>query len=176
MCGLVNGGVSVAALARHRLGAAWLGSLIRSRRSALMAVMDLVALKEMFRAAPFVADLGMELESVGAGECVTTLNVSPRHLQQNGFVHAGVQATMADHSAGAAAATQAPAGCYVVTAEIKVSFLRAAKGERLICRSRVLKPGRQFSFAESELYCVSVDTEQLVAKASATMAIITLIK
>lgn len=135
-----------------------------------MASADIAALREAFRAAPFVADLGMELESVGAGECVTTLRVAPRHLQQNGFIHAGVQVTMADHTAGAAASTQSPAGCYVVTAEIKVSFLRAAKGERLICRSRVLKPGKQLTFVESEVFCVSSGMEHRVAKASATMA------
>lgn len=135
-----------------------------------MASTDIGELRELFRAAPFVANLGMELESVGNGECVTTLRVEPRHLQQNGFVHAGVQATMADHTAGAAASTLAAAGCYVVTAEIKVSYLRAAKGERLICRAKVLKPGKQMSFVESEVLCVADGREHLVAKASATMA------
>jgi uncharacterized protein (TIGR00369 family) len=133
---------------------------------------DLTALRQLFRAAPFVADLGMDLESVGAGECVTVLNVAQRHLQQNGFIHAGVQATMADHTAGAAASTQVPAGCYVVTAEIKVSYLRAAKGEQLRCRSKVLKSGKQLAFVESEVFCTSAGKELLVAKASATMAVV----
>lgn len=133
---------------------------------------DLAALREIFRAAPFVADLGMELASVGAGECVTVLHVAQRHLQQNGFIHAGVQATMADHTAGAAASTQVQAGFYVVTAEIKISYLRAAKGEQLRCRSKVLRPGRQFAFVESEVFCVSDGREVLVAKASATMAVV----
>lgn len=132
---------------------------------------DLTALREIFRAAPFVADLGMELESVGAGECVTVLHVAPRHLQQNGFIHAGVQATMADHTAGAAASTQVPADRYVVTAEIKISYLRAAKGDQLRCRSKVLKPGKHFAFVESEVFCASAGEEVLVAKASATMAV-----
>ena len=133
---------------------------------------DLTALREAFRAAPFVADMGMELESLGDGECVSLLHVAQRHLQQNGLIHAGVQATMADHTAGAAAFTQVQAGCYVVTAEIKISYLRAAKGERLRCRSRILKPGRQFTFVESEVFCISAGKEVLVAKASATMAVV----
>ncbi len=137
-----------------------------------MSATDLATLKELFRRAPFIADLGLELDSIGAGECVTVLKVEQRHLQQNGFVHAGVQATMADHTAGAAASTLAAAGCYVVTAEFKLSLVRAAKGERLICRSRVLKPGKQFTFAESEVFCVSSGEERLVAKASATLAVV----
>lgn len=137
-----------------------------------MVTTDLATLKKIFRAAPFVADLGIELESIGPGECVTTLKAEPRHLQQNGFIHAGVQAAMADHTAGAAASTQAPAGSYVVTAEIKISFLRAAKGEQLICKSKVLKSGKQLSFMESEVLCGSGAAMQLVAKASATMAMV----
>lgn len=133
---------------------------------------DLDTMKERFRCAPFVADVGLELESLGAGECVTCLDIEPRHLQQNGFVHAGVQATMADHSAGAAAFTCVAAGDSVVTVEFKLSLLRAARGERLVCRSRVLKSGTQFCFAESEVYCVSSGEERLVAKASATLAVV----
>jgi len=133
---------------------------------------DISTLREAFRRAPFVAEMGLELESLGSGECVTFLDIEPRHLQQNGFVHAGVQATMADHSAGAAAFTLVREGCYVVTAELKLSLLRAAQGERLICRSSVLKPGKQISFVESEVYCVSSGEERLVAKASATMVVV----
>ena len=51
-----------------------------------MSVPDLATLQKMFRQAPFVADIGMELESLGDGECVTVLRVEPRHLQQNGVV------------------------------------------------------------------------------------------
>lgn len=133
---------------------------------------DLTALREIFRAAPFVADLGLELESLFEGECVTVLRVAQRHLQQNGFIHAGVQATMADHTAGAAASTRIPGGCYVVTAEIKVSYLRAARGDQLRCRSKVLRSGRQLAFVESEVYCASAGKEDLVAKASVTMAVV----
>ena len=138
-----------------------------------MSNTDIAMLKELFRRAPFIADLGMELESLGAGECITSLTVEPRHLQQNGFVHAGVLAAMADHSAGAAAFTLVGKGSYVLTAEFKLSLLRAARGERLRCQSKVLKAGRRFSFAESEIYCDSLGEKQLVAKASATMVVVT---
>ena len=62
-------------------------------------------LERIFEAAPFVASLGIHLVTIEMGMCKTQLDVEPRHLQQNGFVHAGVQATMADHTAGGAAAT-----------------------------------------------------------------------
>lgn len=137
-----------------------------------MSVPDLATLQKMFRQAPFVADIGMELESLGDGECVTVLRVEPRHLQQNGVVHAGVQATMADHTAGAAASTVTPTGGAVMTAEFKISLLRAARGDLLRCRARVLKTGAKLVFVESEVWCTASADEQLVAKASATMSVL----
>lgn len=138
-----------------------------------MPVPALTDLKQMFRAAPFVAELGLELESIGAGECSTALELRPEHLQQYGFVHAGVLATVADHTAGAAAYTLAAEGSRIVTAEFKLSILRAATGGRLTCRASVLKPGRQFTFVESEVSCSGGGETRLVAKASATIAVLT---
>lgn len=137
-----------------------------------MAQPTLEQLKAIFNRAPFIADLGIELESLAAGECTTSLRLQQRHLQQDGFVHAGVQATIADHTAGAAAATLAPEGRLVLTAEFSVKLLRAARGERLVCRAKVLKPGNQLVFVESEVFAATAEREVLVAKVSATMVVI----
>lgn len=137
-----------------------------------MPMPPVAELKRLFRAAPFVAELGLELESIGPGECVTSLALEPRHLQQYGAAHAGVLATVADHTAGAAAYSLVPDDCRIVTAEFKLSILRAVSGGRLECRARVLKPGRQFSFVESEVFCIDSGESRLVAKASATIAVL----
>jgi len=127
-------------------------------------------LRRIFRAAPFIADLGIEPISVADGTCVTHLELLPRHLQQDGFVHAGVQATMADHTAGAAAATVAQPGNIVLTTEFKIHLLRPARGQYLECIAKVLKPGRLLTIVESEVYCQSESRRVLVAKVIATMA------
>ena len=136
------------------------------------AVLD--EIQRIFRAARFVSDLGIELESVGDGECVTTLEIENRHLQQDGYVHAGVHATIADHTAGVAAATVPRDRRAVLSVEFKLNLLRAAKGKRLICRATVLKPGRQFSVVESEVYCDDGEAERLASKMTATMAYVPL--
>lgn len=127
-----------------------------------------------FRQAPFIADLGIELLELSKGMCVTGLSLERRHLQQGGFVHAGVQATMADHTAGAAASTLVPRGQVVLTVEFKLNLLRPARGERLLCRARVLKPGRQLSVVESEVAILEGSEERLVSKMTATMSIVAL--
>ncbi len=129
-------------------------------------------LERIFSAAPFVANLGIRLVSLGSGTCETELNVEPRHLQQDGFVHAGVQATMADHTAGGAAATMIEPDHIVLTVEFKINLLRAAKGDRLTCRSKVLKPGSRLIVVESEVLCEVEGTSKLVSKTTASMAVV----
>lgn len=129
-------------------------------------------LREIFRSAPFIASLGIELESVGEGECRTSLATRPEHLQQNGVVHAGVLATLADHTAGGAAASVLPAGSYPLTAEFKINLLRAASGKTLRCTARVLKPGRNIVVAESEVFSGEDANAVLVAKAIVTLAVV----
>ncbi len=129
-------------------------------------------LQRIFNAAPFVVNLGIRLMSLGSGICETELDVEPRHLQQNGFVHAGVQATMADHTAGGAAATMIEPDHIVLTVEFKTNLLQSAKGDRLTCRSKVLKPGSRWIVVESEVQCENEGTSTLVSKTTATMAVI----
>jgi uncharacterized protein (TIGR00369 family) len=129
--------------------------------------------ERIFRNAPFIAELGLRLESVGAGTCTSVLPLEPRHLQQEGFVHAGVQATVADHTAGGAAASLLRGGQHILSAGFQIHLLRAAKGERLVCRARVLKAGSKLSVVESEVFCVAAGAESLVSKATVTLAVIT---
>jgi uncharacterized protein (TIGR00369 family) len=127
-------------------------------------------LRRIFGAAPFIADLGIEPISAADGACITQLELQPRHLQQDGFVHAGVQATMADHTAGGAAATVAPPGHIVLTTEFQLHLLRPARGRRLECVATVLKPGRTLTVVESEVYCHYESRRVLVSKATVTIA------
>ena len=132
---------------------------------------DLDTLRRFFASSPFMVDLGVEPIAVGEGSVTTVLAVANRHLQHTGVVHAGVIAALADHSMGAAAQTMAADGHWVLTAEFKTSLLRGASGERLECEAWVLKPGRQVSFTEAEVYAVAGSERRLVAKASGTMAL-----
>ncbi len=129
-------------------------------------------MRTIFHRAPFIGDLGITLEDLGPGWCESSLAVAPKHRQQDGYVHAGVQATIADHTAGGAAGTLAAEGDLVLTVEFKINFLRPAEGERLRCRSTILRQGRTLNVAESEVFATRGGSEKLVAKAMVTLALV----
>jgi len=128
--------------------------------------------REIFQQAAFVSDLGIRLADLGPGWCESVLTVAPKHRQQDGYVHAGVQATIADHTAGGAAGTLAAEGDLVLTVEFKINFLRPALGERLRCRATVLRQGKTLNVAESEVFAERDGSEKLVAKAMVTLAVV----
>jgi len=128
--------------------------------------------RRVFDEAPFVSDLGVVLDRIAPGECETSLRLERRHLQQDGFAHAGVLATLADHTAGAAAATLVGPSEYVLSVEFKINLLRPAHGERLRCRATVLKPGSRIDVVESELWAEDHGESKLVAKAMVTLAVL----
>ena len=135
-------------------------------------MLDLDKARRFFLSAPFMADLGIEPVAVSEGRMRTELAVAPRHLQHTGQVHAGVMATLADHTMGAAAQTTAPEGYWIITAELKTSLLRPGRGDRLVCVASVIKPGRQVCFTEAEVFAENGGQRTLVCKASATMAVV----
>lgn len=122
-----------------------------------------------FNEARFISDLGITLSEVGEGLAVSTLDVEPRHLQQDGFVHAGVVATMADHTGGASGWTLVDADKTVLTVEFKIHFLNPARGPRLTCRSTVMRPGRRIISSESE---VRNADGSMAAKLTMTLAVV----
>ena len=132
---------------------------------------DLNTLRGFFASSPFMVDLGIVPIAVADGTVTTELLLEQRHTQHMGVVHAGVMATMADHSMGSAAQTMCAPGQWILTAELKTSLLRAARGERLVCEAMVLKPGRSISFTEASVWAESGGARSLVMKASATMAV-----
>ncbi len=127
--------------------------------------------RRVFDQAPFIRLLGAELVEFTPGSCQTRIILNENHKQQDGFVHAGVQATLADHSCGTAAATLIAAGQRVLTADFTVNLLRPAQGHTLECEAKVLKQGKTLTVAEGEVYAVG-ESRKLVAKATVTLAIV----
>lgn len=127
--------------------------------------------RSIFDKANFLQYLGIQLTGTADGSCETTLDVEDRHLQQHGFVHAGVIATMADHTAGGAA--RAASGEHdVITIEFKVNFLRPASARKLICYGKVLRAGKNVIVSEAEVFAINDSEQKLIAKLTETLAVL----
>ena len=127
--------------------------------------------RHIFDNAPFIREMGVELTSIEDGWCETQLVPDRRHRQQHGLIHAGVMATMGDHTAGCAARGKVGMDQDVLTVEFKINFLRPALADRLRCRSDVLRAGKTLVICESEVYAQKKSEEKLVAKATVTLAV-----
>ena len=117
----------------------------------------------------FIKFCRLKASVIQKGFFESTLLIGKNHRTQDNFIHAGLIATMADHTAGYAAFTTVSENLRILTIEFKINFLKPAYGSALRCRSQVVNRGRQIIVAESEVYDVREKSETLVAKGIITM-------
>jgi uncharacterized protein (TIGR00369 family) len=127
--------------------------------------------RHIFESANFVHDLGMQLVGIEDEYCETILVAAERHRQQHGLIHAGVLATMADHTSGCAARGAVGLDHDVVSVEFKINFLRPVVADRLRCRGHVLRAGKMLVICEAEIFAQNHAEEKLVSKAIVTLAV-----
>ena len=116
----------------------------------------------------FMHLIGADLTVITPGRVEAEVTMGQQHLQQRGFAHGGLIATLADLVAGFAAVTLIPDNFGLVTSDLKISYLHPGVGQQLKAIGWVLKAGRRLHFCEAEVWCDGL----LIAKASATMAVI----
>jgi uncharacterized protein (TIGR00369 family) len=118
----------------------------------------------------FMSHVGAELSELSRGACTLTVDRRPELLQQHGLFHGGVTAFLVDNATTIAAATSR--GQPALTAEYKLNLLSPASGERLICRARVIKPGRQVAVVAADVFCLIDGAEKHTATALASIAML----
>ena len=117
----------------------------------------------------FPAFCGFIVDHVDDGVFESRLIIRPEHKQQDGFVHAGVIATMADHTAGYSAYTIVPEDMRILTIEFKINYFKPARGNEIVCKSKVISAGKKVIVSESEIYDRLDKKESLVSKATVTL-------
>lgn len=128
--------------------------------------------QHQFDRAQFIQHLGIELHDFGPGWCETRVTLRDEFKQQDGFAHAGVVTTLADHSCGMAAGTLSPPNRKVLTVEFKVNLLRPGVAPILRCRAEVVKPGKNLTVVEARVYGGESADAKPIALMSATMALV----
>jgi uncharacterized protein (TIGR00369 family) len=125
-----------------------------------------------FKANHFSRFLGLELLEVSEMEVLVGLAVQEHHLQNLGFVHGGLLATLADVAMGFAAVACTKPEQHVLTGDLRISYMNPGLGPYIFVRGYTLKVGRRLVFTEAEIYRESEATRTEICKASATMVVI----
>jgi len=116
---------------------------------------------------------GASLGDVEPGAVDVVLPFRDDLTQQDGFLHAGIVAAIADSACGYAAYTLMPPTARVLSIEFKLNLLAPAVGERLIARARVLRAGRTITVCRADVSAVIGRDEKLVATMLGTMMTVT---
>jgi uncharacterized protein (TIGR00369 family) len=119
-----------------------------------------------------MAHVGAQVEELAPGACTTSVTKRPELLQNMGYFHGGCIAFLVDNATAIAASTLLRPGQLVLTSEFKLNYLAPARGEKLLCRARVVKPGRSTTVASADVYSLENGTERHVATALATIAVV----
>lgn len=121
--------------------------------------------RDSFSRQPFMEQIGASLEVIEPGYVEVHLPYSKKLTQQHGFIHGGALATIADSAAGYAAFTLVPADASILTVEYKLNIMRPGQGEKMIAKGKVIKPGRNLTIVDSDVYAVR-DGEEVMCVAS----------
>jgi uncharacterized protein (TIGR00369 family) len=120
----------------------------------------------------FIQNLGFVITKIDPGYLEGELVFRELHHQQNGWLHGGVSATILDMIQGFASYSMVEEGQKVYTVEAKISYFNPGIADKFFSRGGVVKPGRRFHFCEAEIFYLKESEEVIVAKGSATMAIV----
>jgi uncharacterized protein (TIGR00369 family) len=125
--------------------------------------------RESFASQAFMSTLGATLTSVEPGRVVIEILPVLSLTQQNGFLHAGVIASIADSACGYAAYTLMPEGSDVLSIEFKLNLLRPASGDRVIADARVVRAGRTVTVCQADVFAFTGGESRQVAMLTGTM-------
>jgi uncharacterized protein (TIGR00369 family) len=120
----------------------------------------------------FVKFCGFQVAKIEKGYFESTLTIGDNHKTQDNFIHAGVIATMSDHTAGYAAYTLVPDNLRILTIEFKINFLKPAYGHALKCKSEVISQGKQIIVAQSTVFDMRDTHEKMVSKSIITLMVL----
>ena len=116
-----------------------------------------------------MSTIGASLGTVGPGAVDVVLPFRDDLTQQDGFLHAGIVAAVADTACGYAAHTLMPAAARVLSIEFKLNLLAPAVGERVEARARVIRAGRTVTVCQADVLAITGKTEKLIATMIGTM-------
>lgn len=126
-------------------------------------------IRNSFATQSMMATLGAELVHVAAGATEIHAPILPGSRQQHGFAHAGLTFAIGDSAAGYAALSVMPEDHEVLTTEMKIHLLAPGKGDLLIARGKVIKPGRRLVIVQADVFARIEGKDTHIAMMTGTM-------
>jgi uncharacterized protein (TIGR00369 family) len=117
---------------------------------------------------PYWRTLGLELVEVEPGKAVFEGSVCPE-LLQNGVLHGGVLASIADSACAVAAISRIFPENYATTINLQVSYLKPVVAGRFRAVGRCVRAGKTVLFSQAEVFD---EKEALVCGASSQLMVI----
>jgi uncharacterized protein (TIGR00369 family) len=84
-------------------------------------------------------------------------------MQQHGFIHAGILATILDNACGYAAFTVMPASAAILSIDFNINLLALARGDHFRFVGHVMRSGRTITVCRAEAIADENDTSIVVA-------------
>jgi len=110
---------------------------------------------------PYWQTLGLELKEVEPGRAVFEALARPE-LMQNGVLHGGVLASIADSACAVAAISRIFPDNYATTINLQVAYLKPVTAGRFRAVGRCVRAGKQVLFSQAEVFD---EQEKLVCSA-----------
>ena len=129
---------------------------------------DFAAAQQIFAAQPFSQLLGATLTRFEPGTAEVVIPLAASLRQQHGTAHGGVLSYAADTVITFAAGTLA--GDSVLTAEMKINYVRGARGGHLVARADVVHSGSTLVIVSCEVLDRDNAGDRLCAIAQGTVA------
>jgi uncharacterized protein (TIGR00369 family) len=115
--------------------------------------------RSILAAQPFSALLGTEMTAYGATGVELRLALTEVLRQQHGFAHGGVLAYLADNALTFAGGFAMGGG--VLTADLKLNYVRPAIGQVLIARAVVMSAGKTQAVCRGEVWALNDCVEKV---------------
>lgn len=129
-------------------------------------------IQEKLKGQHFMRHIGFDLTLIEPGYIEGRAPIKPFLTQQDGFIHGGVTSTVADIVCGFAAFSLVSKEEHVVTGNLNIAYLSPGKGDYIMAKGYVIKPGKRMNFCEGEVWVETESEEEddkLIAKISANM-------
>jgi uncharacterized protein (TIGR00369 family) len=117
----------------------------------------------------FMGSLEARLASVQPGRVTIELPFRRDLVQQHGFLHAGVLASIGDSACGYAALTMMPPDAAVLSVEFKLNLMKPAAGTLFRAVGQVVRAGRTLTVCTAEVHAEHQGAVTLIALMQGTM-------